>query len=64
MLFSATMPQEIIAIAKAYMKLPIQIEISRPGTAVAKITQELFIVRKELKNEILGSVLGQYTVRY
>jgi len=60
MLFSATMPQEIISIAKSYMKLPIQIEISRPGTMVEKITQELFIVRKELKNEILGSVLAQY----
>ncbi len=60
MLFSATMPQEIIGIAQNYMKLPIRIEISRPGTAVAKITQELFIVRKELKNELLGSVLAQY----
>jgi ATP-dependent RNA helicase RhlE len=60
MLFSATMPKEIISIANTYMKLPIQIEITRAGTAVAKITQELFIVRKELKNEVLGGLLAQY----
>ncbi len=60
MLFSATMPQEVLGIANTYMKLPVQIEIARSGTAADKITQELFIVRKELKNELLASVLSQY----
>jgi ATP-dependent RNA helicase RhlE len=60
MLFSATMPGEIVAIANTYMKLPIQIEITRAGTTVDKITQELFIVRKEAKNDLLGSILNQY----
>ena len=60
MLFSATMPQEVLTIARNYMKLPVQVEIAPQGTAADKITQELYIVRKELKNELLTSVLGQY----
>ncbi len=60
MLFSATMPSEIMAIANTYMKLPIQIEIARAGTTADKITQELFIVNREIKNELLASVLNQY----
>ncbi len=60
MLFSATMPSEILSIAKTYMKLPVQIEIARAGTTADKITQELFIVRKEAKTDLLGSILNQY----
>lgn len=60
MLFSATMPTEVLSIAKNYMKLPVQIEIAPAGTASEKITQELFIVRKELKNELLSTILNQY----
>lgn len=60
MLFSATMPHEIMAIAKSYMKLPVQIEIAQAGTTADKITQELFIVPRESKHELLASILGQY----
>lgn len=60
MLFSATMPKEIVNIANTYMKLPVQIEIARAGTAADKITQELFIVAKERKSDLLGSLLAQY----
>jgi len=60
MLFSATMPQEIIKIAKNYMKIPIQVEITPTGTTADKITQELYIVRKELKTDLLNSILNQY----
>ncbi len=60
MLFSATMPHEIMAIANTYMKLPIQIEIARAGTMADKITQELFIVNRELKHDLLASILNQY----
>src|SRR3989338_5273178 len=33
MLFSATMPEDIVTIARSYMKLPVRIEIAPPGTA-------------------------------
>lgn len=60
MLFSATMPESIMKIARTYMKLPVRVEVAPPGTMLDTISQELFIVRKELKNELLASVLAQY----
>ena len=60
MLFSATMPESIMKIAKSYMKLPVRVEVAPTGSMVDKITHELFIVRKELKNELLASTLAQY----
>src|SRR3989344_7919853 len=43
MLFSATMPPEVMQIAAGHMKLPIRVEIAPAGTTVEKVTQELFI---------------------
>jgi ATP-dependent RNA helicase RhlE len=60
MLFSATMAPEIMAVATRYMKLPVSIEITPPGTTVNQVTQELFIVTKEAKLKLLGKLLGQY----
>ncbi len=60
MLFSATMPAAIVQLAKSYMKLPVQVEIARPGTMAEKVTHELFIVRKEAKSKLLEKILAQY----
>lgn len=60
MLFSATMPAEIVGIATAYMKLPVRVEIARSGTAAENVTHELFIVKREAKRELLGKLLRQY----
>ena len=60
MLFSATMPEVIIQIAKSYMKLPIRVEIAPPGTAIEKITQELFFVAKQDKPRLLEKLLLEY----
>jgi len=60
MLFSATMPKEIMDIAAKYMKLPLSVEIAPSGTTVEKVTQELFIVKKEAKTQLLKKLLGQY----
>lgn len=58
--FSATMPESILKIAAAYMKLPIRVEIAPSGAAPEKIVQELFIVRQEAKRQLLGKILEQY----
>ncbi len=58
--FSATMPEEILKIASEYMKLPIRVEIARQGTAPEKITQELFIVRQDMKRTLLAKLLEEY----
>lgn len=60
MLFSATMPGEIVKIARAHMKLPVQVEIAPTGTTAENVTQELFIVRKEAKSQLLTKMLDQY----
>ena len=60
MLFSATMPKEIMNIAAKHMKLPLSVEIAPSGTTVEKVTQELFIVRKESKTQLLKKLLAQY----
>lgn len=60
MLFSATMPPEIMRIASSYMKLPIRVEIAPTGTTVENVTQELFIVSKEQKTALLIKLLETY----
>ena len=60
MLFSATIPSEIMDIAAKHMKLPVSVEIAPSGTTVELVTQELFIVKKEAKLQLLRKLLAQY----
>ncbi len=60
MLFSATMPDEIMRIAQNYMSLPLRIEIARPGTAIELVTHEVFFVHKENKAAMLQNILYEY----
>src|SRR3989344_2718472 len=60
MLFSATMPDEIVKIAKSYMILPLRVEVAPSGTTVHTVTQEVFFVDRQAKPQILQSVLGDY----
>ena len=59
-MFSANMPQEIMGIAAAYMKLPVRVEVAPSGTMAERVTQELFIVSKEQKISLLGKLLADY----
>ncbi len=61
MLFSATMPQAIIALAKSYMSLPLRVEVAPSGTMVKSVTQELFFVDTRDKISLLSTILNQYT---
>ncbi len=61
MLFSATMPAEIVKIASKHMRLPVRTEIAPPGTAAEKVSQEIFVVNKEMKGALLNELLKQYT---
>ncbi len=60
MLFSATMPKEIMDMAAKHMKLPVCVEIAPQGTAADTVTQELFIVKREAKAKLLAKILSQY----
>ncbi|MEK7849356.1 MAG: DEAD/DEAH box helicase [Candidatus Omnitrophota bacterium] len=60
MLFSATIPKEIIQMAAQHMKLPLCVEIAPSGTAAEHVTHELFIVKRDAKMRLLSKLLPQY----
>ncbi len=60
MLFSATMPREIMNLARTHMQLPVQIEIAPTGTTAEHVTQELFVVRNDNKMHLLGDILSRH----
>jgi ATP-dependent RNA helicase RhlE len=60
MLFSATMPSEIVKIANQYMKAPVRVEVAQTGTVPDKVDQELFVVQKNDKIRLLEKKLDEY----
>ncbi len=60
MLFSATMPRDIVHMATSYMQLPIRVEIAPTGTTSERVVQELLIVDKSAKPYVLKSVLERF----
>ena len=60
MLFSATMPQEIVGLARKHMQLPINIEIAPSGTAAENVVQEVFFIEKQAKTGLLEVLLNDY----
>lgn len=59
MLFSATMPKEIFQLATHEMKLPLRIEVAPQGTAAEKVIQEVVIVEKTDKMQLLEKILAE-----
>ena len=60
LLFSATMPPKIVDIAKKYMYEPKRVEVAQQGTTAKDISQELYIVPQDEKNELLANLLYDY----
>ena len=60
MFFSATIPEEIVKMATAHMKLPIHIEVAPSGTTAERVIQEVFIVKGSLKRQLLIKLLERY----
>jgi ATP-dependent RNA helicase RhlE len=58
MMFSATMPKAIAEMAARFMKIPWRIEVAPSGTVAAKVEQEIFIVSKELRAQLLDKLLA------
>ncbi len=61
LLFSATMPDDIVRIANTHMRMPVRVEVAPQGTTAEHVEQELYIVRKEDKLRLVGELLKQYT---
>ncbi|HEY4506684.1 MAG TPA: DEAD/DEAH box helicase [Candidatus Paceibacterota bacterium] len=60
MLFSATMPAEIMRMAATHMKLPLRIEIAPAGATADRVTQEIFVVQNIQKFSLLHKLLESY----
>ncbi|MBI2637275.1 MAG: DEAD/DEAH box helicase [Candidatus Sungbacteria bacterium] len=60
MLFSATMPSDIVKIASQHMAMPVRVEVAPPGTAAESVEHELFIVRKDDKGRLLEKLLKEF----
>jgi len=60
MLFSATMPTEILSIARSYMNEPLRVEIAKSGTAAEGVVQELYIVKSTKKRELIKELVKKY----
>ncbi len=60
LLFSATMPSDIVTIANTHMRTPVRVEVAPQGTSAETVEQELYIVRKEDKFALLLDILRQY----
>ncbi len=60
MLFSATMPKLMNEIANSYLRSPIRVEVSPPGKAADKVTQEIHFIAKAEKASLLIELLGKH----
>lgn len=60
MLFSATMPKLMNEIANSYLNSPIRIEVSPPGKAADKVTQEVHFIAKAEKTSLLIELLSKH----
>lgn len=60
LLFSATMPDAIVAIAARRMTLPVRIEVAPAGATIEATEQEIYIVKKESKLSLLETILHEH----
>ncbi len=60
MLFSATMPKLMNEIANSYLRSPIRVEVSPPGKAADKVTQEVHFIAKAEKTSLLIELLEKH----
>ncbi len=60
MLFSATMPKQMNELAASYLRRPIRIEVSPPGKAADKVTQEVHFIAKAEKSALLIEMLDKH----
>src|SRR6185437_13980714 len=59
LLFSATMPAELEALARSYLRKPIVVQVGRRTEAVSTVTHAVYPVARERKCELLVELLRQ-----
>jgi ATP-dependent RNA helicase RhlE len=58
LLFSATMPADIVRLSRTLLRDPVRVEVTPPSTTVDRVEQRVWFVAKARKTELLGDVLG------
>lgn len=58
MLFSATMPQEIVRLTNAILKNPVKVEVTPVSSTVDSINQSVYLVGREDKKSLLVQLLN------
>ena len=59
LLFSATMPPEVEALARKYLRKPIVVQVGRRSMAASTVTHAVYPVPRERKSELLVELLKQ-----
>ena len=57
LLFSATMPREIVALSKDLLNDPVALDVERPQAPATGVRQTLFEIRQDLKSRLLHHLL-------
>jgi ATP-dependent RNA helicase RhlE len=59
LLFSATMPAEVEALARKYLRKPIVVQVGRRSQAASTVTHAVYPVPRERKSALLASLLRE-----
>jgi len=60
LLFSATMPAEILGLAESFLKNPVRVEVTPVASTAERIEQKICFVEKSKKRELLLHLLQQH----
>ena len=58
MLFSATMPPEVEALSRKYLRKPVVVQVGRRSSAATTVTHAVYPVPRQRKNELLVHLLS------
>ncbi|MSP16301.1 MAG: DEAD/DEAH box helicase, partial [Myxococcales bacterium] len=56
--FSATMPGEVLSLARGMLKDPVRVEVAPPATTVERVDQSVYFVEKAEKRRLLATLLA------
>jgi ATP-dependent RNA helicase RhlE len=59
LLFSATMPPEVEALARKYLRKPIVVQVGRRSSAASTVTHAVYPVPRDKKTELLAELLNK-----
>jgi ATP-dependent RNA helicase RhlE len=62
LLFSATMPRDIVKLAQSLLQNPIRVEVTPPSSTVDRVEQRVHFVEKQGKRALLSAILQDRSI--